>query len=357
MNLQKLILTKNECYIANRTIAPKGVMVHSTGANNPNLRRYVGPDDGLLGHNPNNNHWNQPRPDGRQVCVHGFIGRLADGSIATYQTLPWNHRGWHCGSGSRGSGNDTHISFEICEDGLTDAVYFNSVYKEATELCAFLCKEYKLDPVADGVLIGHFEGHQRGIASNHADPHNWFPRHGKSMDTFRAEVKRLLDSDTPITPVEPPIPSEPSAPSDVKKGDMVRLAADATYYDGKEIPAWVKRLDWIVKSVKGNRAVIDKSVSGENSINSPVNTKFLTVVGDSAPAPTPPTTFQPYTVRITANALNIRKSAGTDTAVVGVINDRGIYTIVEESSGVGASNWGRLKSGVGWISLDHVQKL
>ena len=208
MNLQKLILTKNECYIANRTIAPKGVMVHSTGANNPNLRRYVGPDDGLLGHNPNNNHWNQPRPDGRQVCVHGFIGRLADGSIATYQTLPWNHRGWHCGSGSRGSGNDTHISFEICEDGLTDAVYFNSVYKEATELCAFLCKEYKLDPVADGVLIGHFEGHQRGIASNHADPHNWFPRHGKSMDTFRAEVQKLLTTSEPEKPTVPTTSNE-----------------------------------------------------------------------------------------------------------------------------------------------------
>lgn len=106
-------------------------MVHSTGANNPYLKRYVGPDDGLLGKSQYNNHWNQDTPDGRQVCVHGFIGKLADGSIATYQTLPWNYRGWHCGSGSKGSGNDTHISFEICEDGLTDVSYFNAVYKEA----------------------------------------------------------------------------------------------------------------------------------------------------------------------------------------------------------------------------------
>lgn len=44
-------------------------MVHSTGANNPNLKRYAGSDDGLLGKNQYNNHWNQPRPDGRQVCV------------------------------------------------------------------------------------------------------------------------------------------------------------------------------------------------------------------------------------------------------------------------------------------------
>jgi N-acetylmuramoyl-L-alanine amidase len=189
MNLHMLILTENACFKAGKTITPKGIMVHSTGANNPNLKRYVGPDDGLLGKNQYNNHWNQDKPVGRQVCVHAFIGKLANGTVATYQTLPWNHRGWHGGSGSKGSVNDTHISFEICEDGLTDAAYFNAVYKEATELCAYLCKEYKLDPMADGVIIGHYEGHKRGIASNHADPGHWFPKHGKSMDTFRAEVK------------------------------------------------------------------------------------------------------------------------------------------------------------------------
>ena len=82
--------------------------------------------DGLLGKNQYNNHWNQPMD--REVCVHAFIGKLADGTIASYQTLPWDHRGWHCGSGSKGSGNNTHISFEICEDGLTDSAYFNKVY-------------------------------------------------------------------------------------------------------------------------------------------------------------------------------------------------------------------------------------
>lgn len=189
MNLHKLILTNNACYRAGRTITPKGIMVHSTGANNPNLKRYVGPDDGLLGKNQYNNHWNQDKPDGRQVCVHGFIGKLSDGSIATYQTLPWNHRGWHCGSGSKGSGNDTHISFEICEDGLTDASYFSAVYKEAVELCAYLCKHYGL---TEENIICHSEGASLGIASNHSDVMHWFPKHGKSMDTFRAEVGKLL---------------------------------------------------------------------------------------------------------------------------------------------------------------------
>ena len=201
MNLNKLILTNNACYKAGKTITPKGIMVHSTGANNPNLKRYVGPDDGLLGKNQYNNHWNQDKPGGRQVCVHAFIGKLADGSIATYQTLPWNHRGWHAG----GSANDTHIGFEICEDGLTDTSYFSAVYKEAVELCVYLCKQYGL---TEKDIIGHYEGYQKGISSNHGDPKNWFPKHGKSMDTFRADVKAGLAAAVTPAPVTPTAPKK-----------------------------------------------------------------------------------------------------------------------------------------------------
>lgn len=208
MNLQKLLLTNNACYRAGRTISVKGIMVHSTGANNPTLRRYVGPDDGLLGKNQYNNHWNQNKPDGRQVCVHAFIGKLANGSVATYQTLPWDMRGWHGDSGSKGSVNDTHIGFEICEDALTDATYFRKVFDEAVALCVYLCKFYNLDPMKDGVIIGHYEGHKRGIASNHADPGHWFPRHGESMDSFRAAVKKGMAEDAPAPAPEPAVPDE-----------------------------------------------------------------------------------------------------------------------------------------------------
>ena len=191
MNLRKLIFTENDCYKAGRTIKPSGIMVHSTGASNPSLKRYVGPDDGLLGPNIFGNHWNQP---GIAKCVHAFIGQLADGSIATYQVLPWNHRAWHCGA----DGNNTHISFEICEDDLTDATYFGKVYQEAVELCVYLCRLYGL---TEKNIICHSEGRDQGIASNHGDVMHWFPKHGKSMDTFRKAVKDQLDS--PIGTKEP----------------------------------------------------------------------------------------------------------------------------------------------------------
>jgi uncharacterized protein YgiM (DUF1202 family) len=78
--------------------------------------------------------------------------------------------------------------------------------------------------------------------------------------------------------------------------------------------------------------------------------------GQPTPEPTPTPSFEPYTVQVTTDCLNIRQGAGTNYAIVGQITDRGIYTIVEESTGNGASLWGKLKSGAGWIALDYTTK-
>ncbi len=164
----------------------KGIMVHSTGANNPYLKRYIQPDDGKLGKNTNRNHWNQPKPDGRSVCVHAFIGKLQNGEIAVYQTLPFTMRGWHCG----GSGNDGYIGFEICEDNLQDKAYFKQVYQKAVEFCVYLCKEFHL---TEKDIICHAEGYKMGIASNHGDVIHWFSKHNVTMDDFRNEVKNRLE--------------------------------------------------------------------------------------------------------------------------------------------------------------------
>lgn len=195
MRLQKQYLTKNDCYRAGRTIRPQGIMVHSTGANNPSVARYV-PGDDVIGRNQYGNDWDRP---GLEKCVHAFVGKFADGGVGTVQTLPWNRRGWHCGRGKNGSANDTHISFEICEDGLEDASYFKAVYQEAVELTAMLCREHNLDPLADGVVICHKEGYHRGIASNHSDVLHWFPKFGKTMDDFRGDVAQKMRGEQEVT--------------------------------------------------------------------------------------------------------------------------------------------------------------
>ena len=59
-----------------------------------------------------------------------------------------------------------------------------------------------------------------------------------------------------------------------------------------------------------------------------------------------------YKVRVTASVLNIRKEPGTSSKITGTIKDKGVYTIVETRG-----NWGKLKSGKGWICLDYVKKV
>lgn len=196
--------TKNKCYITGRKITPCGVMVHSTGANNPNLKRYVQPDDGKLGINPYANSMNEYLPGGRSVCPHAFIGKLADGTIAAYQILPWDMEGWHAGGAANKLG---YIGFEICEDGLNNATYFNAVYNEAVALTAYLCEMFGFNPqgkTAQGypTVLCHSEGNKYGIATNHADVTHWFPRFGKTMDDFRADVAKRINSgeeDKPVT--------------------------------------------------------------------------------------------------------------------------------------------------------------
>ena len=77
---------------------------------------------------------------------------------------------------------------------------------------------------------------------------------------------------------------------------------------------------------------------------------------ETKPEPKPEQPTSGYLVKINTDCLNIREKAGTDSDVVGQITDRGVYTIVAESSGQGAKNWGKLKSGAGWIALDYTIK-
>ncbi len=205
MKLYQQMAVRNDCYTRNQAElakapanrdsryaqyyrGPRGIMVHSTGANNPNLRRYVQPDDGVLGSNANGNDWNRP---GLEVCVHAFLGLTQAGEVAAYQILPWEYRAWHCG----GDANNTHLSFEICEDNLRDRAYWEKTYRLARELTAELCRKFGLDPLAPGVLVDHAEGAALGIASNHADVDHWWSRYGVTMDDFRADVARLLEQE------------------------------------------------------------------------------------------------------------------------------------------------------------------
>ena len=175
------------------------------------------------------------------------------------------------------------------------------------------------------MVICHSEGYQRGIASNHADVMHWFPKFGKSMDTFRSDVAKAMGA--------------VQAPSN----DIAKT------YTGGNLASFVYERDHVVSEVSGDRCVI----TYDGVVVAAVRKSDLTLV--SGGGTTDSTGFTSYTVKVSVSDLRIRSGPGTDTDAKGFIAP-GVYTIVEEANGPGASKWGRLKSGAGWISLDYAKK-
>lgn len=170
------------------TTQHKGLMLHSVGCPQPNASVFV-------------KSWNKTTFN--SACVHAFIdGNTGD----VHQTLPWNHRGWHGG----GSCNNTHIGVEMCEpacikytggssftcsDLETAKAVAKRTYESAVELFAFLCKKFDLNPLENGVIISHKEGHSMGVATNHGDPEHLWKGLGLNytMNQFRKDVHSLMN--------------------------------------------------------------------------------------------------------------------------------------------------------------------
>lgn len=150
-----------------------------------------------------------------------------------------------------------------------------------------------------------------------------------------------------------------SSKSKVTVKDVVTIADNAVYYTtGKAVPAWVRKKQWIVKSVSGSRVVIDKSIDGNNAINSAIDAKYLTVVKKTTTTSSTTTVKVPFKVKVVVADLNIRTGAGTNYTKTGDVVKPGVYTITEVKTGKGSTaGWGKLKSGAGWISLDYATKI
>ena len=188
MNLIQNYLTESGCYKAGKHITVKGLMIHSVGCPQPKADVFL-------------KNWNRAEAS---ACVHAIVE--PDGDV--YQLLPWEHRGWHCGGGA----NNTHIGVEMTEpstirytgganwtetgNGENTKNHVLAAYKYAVELFAFLCHQFGLDPMADGVVISHSEGCRRGVASNHGDVEHLWSKFGLTMAQFRKDIKAAMEGST-----------------------------------------------------------------------------------------------------------------------------------------------------------------
>lgn len=175
-------------------------------------------------------------------------------------------------------------------------------------------------------------------------------------DTRKAIEKALETLDNKQETAKPSTPST-STTTTFKDGDVIKLAAGATYVGGKSIPTWVKNSTLYYRGARDNGDIII-SVLKTGAITGIVPAKY--VVGTQSVTSTTPSTSTntektPYIVRTTVSSLNIRKGPGSNHAVIGTAKS-GSYTIVEESNG-----WGLLKAYAktrgGWISLEYTKKV
>ena len=305
MKIVRQLSVKNDCYQLNQKMNVKGLVLHSVGCSQSKASVFA-------------NTWNRPN---YEVAVHAVL--QSDGLV--YQCLEWNQVGWHCG----GSLNKSHIGVEMTEPDCIKYVggsnftcsnfaeakkQVKGTYNTAVELFAYLCKKFNLDPLKSGVIVSHYEGGQKGVASNHADPEHLWKQLGVgyTMNGFRKDVKAAMSTST--------------------KNALYRVRktwADAA----SQIGAYA--------DLNNAKKTCDKAGSAYSVFD--VNGKKVYPIL---------TAFQNYKVKVMTNALNIRSGPGTGYKINGCIRNNGVYTIVAEKNG-----FGQLKSGAGWICLDYTVKI
>ena len=258
MNIIECLHTESRCYKAEQEAKPVGIVVHSTGAINPYLKRYVQPSKNdpkyssliqIIGKNANGNHWNGDV----KKAVHYFIGKKASGAVGVAHVLPENYCAWGVGKGNKGSYNynpTAHIQFEVCEDDLKDATYFKECYDAAVALCADICRRWGWEVEA---IVSHKEAYKEGYASNHGDIDHWLKKHKKTMEDFRDDVDKLLHP-----------------PKAISVGDTVEFTGSTHYYSanslvGKKCKPGKAKVLQIYQLGKSRHPYQVKAISGSDS--------------------------------------------------------------------------------------------
>lgn len=445
--------TNSTCYKNTRKMTIKGVLWHDTGCNNPWLSRYVQPTDGSanyakdiakIGKNRYGNDWNHKTVQAGLNC---WIGKFADGTVGTVQSMPWDYRPWGCGAGSKGSCNDGWIQFEICEDAKNDKEYAQKCWDEAIKCTAWLCETYGIDPMGKTTLNGvtvptilcHWDSYLLKLGSGHDDIYDWFPKIlGKNMDDVRKEVAALIKKKVGWVEIDGKwyyynkngnvttgwakinkkwyffnkngvmqegwvkdggkwyylVPGKGYMKTgwieyenewyycDKKTGAMVtgwqliskvyycfrktgimchdewvytlppKEGTKKAYFNLNKDGKWLNQYAGMwKKDDKGRRFKSGEDTYLTNTTARISQKDYKFDKNGYATEITPPEP-DPYKVKVTCDVLNIRSGPGTNYDIVGSVKKGDVYTIVDTQD-----NWGKLKSGAGWICLDYTEKV
>lgn len=266
---------------------------------------------------------------GINASAHYFVDEKS-----IYQSVALKDISWHCGSKKyyhSSCRNSNSIGVEMCCSG--NYTVSKITQDNASYLVAELCKLIGISAKdVDTYVLRHYD------ISHKSCPKQWISNESEFI-AFKESVKKLLSPPTTSTILS----------NKFKVGDTVRIVSGAKYISGIKVPSWLLKKMLYVRKLNGNNATISTLKTG--SITGVINTKYL--VKDEI---LPSNNFESYKVKVNTNSLNIRKNAGTNYTIIGKITDKGVYTIVNEKSGQGATKWLELKSG-GYISADYVKRV
>lgn len=408
MEIKKAICTESDCYKANRTIKVSGGMLHSVGCPQPDPKVFQ-------------QTWNKPGAKACVHAVVGKDGVVlqclpwnhrgwhAGGSgnnnlIGIEMTEPATIK---YVSGS---------NWIELGDGSNTKAHVLATYKHAVDFFAYIAKEFGFDPLNSNCLMSHSEGHKKGVASAHGDVEHLWKHFGLSMSKFRIDVKNAMVgcsvnfggnvsvTDTSAQDIKElhgtltiiyegddgiNIRTSPSFGDNVKevvhKGvfAVVGISMDEKWYKLKSggfittIPDYVKfkateeqKISTAGTGYYRVRKTWEDASSQIGAFKNKDNAIELCkqnigyVVFDNGGKRIYPETANnvPYNVKVKVDNLRIRKGPGTsydywkDQGKIRYTG-KGVFTIVEESDGPGASKWGLLKyyrdrNIQGWIALD-----
>lgn len=316
-------MTKHGLYNV-KDIAPKGAFLHSVGCAVDKAEKWW-------------DRWNKPTYD--DASVHGFIDdEKVIIALPCMEKKGVARKSFHV---ARNATHEKYLSFEMCEyggirytgkgaewDHSNEAqviAYAKKTYKNAVEFFAKLCAFHGWDPLEDGVILSHYEGYKRGIASGHEDPEHIWKYAGLTMDGFRKDVAKAMGAVKEETPKE-----------DTTELYRVRKSWD----DPKSQKGAYKILENAKECADDN--------PGYSVFNRAGKAVYTSKIDDGT-----------FMVRVKIEDLNIRTGAGTGYGRIGCI-EPGVYTIVDTKEANGYI-WGLLKGYSkyrnGWIALEYAQRL
>lgn len=273
----------------------------------------------------------------RQASANYIIGTKGDITLSVDE----NKRSW-CSSSK--ANDQRAVTIECASDKVAPYTFNSTVYNKLIELCTDICKrngKKKLlwiedktkalayEPKSDEMLLTV----HRWFAAT-ACPGDWM--FGKMGDLASKVTKKLGGTTSNSTSTSTP----KNTSTTYTEGEVIKLKAGAKYTSGKVIPDWIFNSTLYYRG-KNNEGIIFSTlkVGAITGVTAETNVEKVS-------------TFKAYQAQVTADTLNVRKGPSTGYDITTTIKKNEIYTIVEE-----CNNWGKLKSGAGWISLKYTKKV